>query len=492
MRHECSFRLDPSGFAEGMESVTNDTDVEQKVRFSAAWFGSHLFNPRSDLIPLQEGLFSEERIYNQVPDWAEDLPRKTGELGAPWLGMSCPDRSFMVHFKGWSAMQYDAPETEDILIDSGRTASSPPLRALISEGGTNSLLRNARALGWEIGDTEKRIGFLSHNLHPVMADGSELTLSHALRGKRSASIAVDGLSLAEGQVCSGTSLTAPLEGSGPGQVTLGLAGRNFVYPIHRLGKDVPEVSISEADGLLQIENGRMKAILDPGAFGHVFGLKLDGVEYLMSSHPEPTEFAWEKPWFGGIHPRICDHQEKPFRLDTVKPFVERVVPAEELLPECGWSMAWDIDHKKFGSLRLVWKVTMIPGLPVLRTSFSHEALSGAYPGTESDIRGFLAPGGSHGEAVLTEESRPHLRQGRDTAGAWSIAGKWARVESPSRGFIEAYPNDQGPFYVEDYADSGCHLSLYSFTDRKRELGVTWLFGATKEDEHLSGIFRSYR
>lgn len=491
MIHRCTFRLDPAGFAEGSEAVTNDSGVDQKVRFSTAWHGSHHFQPMSDIIPLREGLFRAERIYNQVPDWAEDLPRRTAELGAPWLGLSGPDRSLMVHFEGWDRMQYDAPETEDLLIEPGGTVSSPPLRLLLAGGGTDSLIGKGLSAGWELGETDRRIDFIVHDLQPVMPVGAELTLSHSLGGKRDGRISVDGAPVAEGTVNSGTVIHGTLEEAGFREVGLAVAGREFIHPVLSLGETVAGVQTREENGLLLMENSRMKAVLDPGAFGHVFSLELDGVEFLMSSHPEPSEFAWEKPWFGGIHPRICDHQEKPFRLDNITPTVQRFVPMEGALPEVGWVLSWDIDHKRFGSLRLLWRVTMLPGIPVLRTSFVHEALCGAYPDSESDIRAFLSPGGGHGEAVLTEESRPELRQGRKTAGAWSVAGKWARVENPSGGFVEAYPNDQGHFFAEDYADCGCHLSLYSITDRRRELVVTWLLGTAEEDERLSGVYRAH-
>ena len=489
MIHRCTFRLDPAGFAEGCESVMNGADSQRKVRFSVAWHGSHHFNPMTDLIPLREGLFRSERIYNQVPDWAEDLPRRTDELGAPWLGITGPDRSLMVHFGGWSRLQYDAPETEDLLIESGETVSSPPFRMLLAEGGAASLVRKGLSAGWDTGDTDGRIGFIVHDLEPVMREGAALTLSHGLKGKREGRISVDGTAVAEGTVCSGTVISGELEGEGFREVELAIAGRGFIYPVLSLGGTEPGIGLMEENDLLLLENTRMKAILDPRAFGHVFSLELDGVQYLMSSHPEPSEFAWEKPWFGGIHPRVCDHHEKPFRLDGIRPSIERI--SGGALNEAGWVLSWEMDHKRFGSLRLVWKVTMIPGIPVLRTSFTHEALSGAYPDTESDIRAFLAPGGGHGEAVLTEESRPNLRQGRETAGAWSIAGKWARVENPSGGFVEAYPNDQGQLFAEDYADCGCHLSLYSITDRRRELALAWLFGTGEQDERLSGIYRSH-
>ncbi|MEN8209867.1 MAG: hypothetical protein ABFR50_11525, partial [Candidatus Fermentibacteria bacterium] len=110
-------------------------------------------------------------------------------------------------------------------------------------------------------------------------------------------------------------------------------------------------------------------------------------------------------------------------------------------------------------------------------------------GGEFDIRGFLSPGGEHDRVILTAQNKPLLRQGRKHAGAWFDAGRWARVETPEKGFIEAHTLTDGILFSEDFADKGSHLSIFNVHDRKRELEVLWLLGNSENDKELSRIYK---
>ncbi len=491
MVHECSFLLNEAGCIEVNSAVRNGSDSVQKIKFSAVWGGGQLFAPGTDAIPLKEGVYTGSRIYNQIPDWTEDLPKKVDELGAPWLALSSPDRSLIVYFPDWSRLRYDRPETEEIVIEPGESAESPVFKVLFSDGNFDCLFRRARSLGWKLGETDKRFGFLNHNITPVMRNGAEVQLSHRLLGKRKAAIALDGKVLSEGPVFKGTSISAAISGSGFSEIGLVMAERKTVYPVLLLPETVESTELLEEDGILVLQNERMKAFIDPTEFGHVYSLKLDEVEFLMSSHPGPSDFAWEKPWFGGIMPRVNDFHEKPFKLDTIKPECTRFELETDGLMEKGWELRWKIDHKKYGSLILTWRVSMLPGVPVVRTRFCPEALHETYLGGEFDVRGFLSPGGEHENAVFSSMKEPLLRQGRKHAGSWSFVGDWARVETPGKGFVEAYSLKKGLFFSEDYAEHGCHLSVYSTHDKKNVVEMLWLFGSSEDDDRLSEVFRKH-
>jgi GNAT superfamily N-acetyltransferase len=491
MEHECWFRLGHAGFIEAGNSVSNGTDSIQKIKFSTGWSGSHIFEPRTDAIPLKEGIYTGMRIYNQIPDFEEDLPRKVDDLGAPWFANSGNSRSIIVYFPDWPVLHYNRPETREIVINPGESAKSPIFRMFVTEGDYDSLFREVQSLGWELGETEKRFGFINDNITPVLRDGAEVQLSHHLLGKRKASITLDGKVLSEGSVSKGTSISSAISGSGFSEIGLVMAERENVYPVLILPETVESTELLEEDGILVLQNERMKALLDPTEFGHVFSLKLDDVEFLMSSHPGPSDFAWEKPWFGGIVPRVNDFHEKPFRLDTIKPVWNRFELETNGLTEKGWELRWTIDHKKYGSLLLTWRVSMFPGVPVIRTRFCPEALHETYSGGEFDVRGFLSPGGEHENAVFSSQSEPLLLQGRKHAGSWSFVGDWARVETPGKGFVEAYSLEKGIFFSEDYAEHGCHLSVFSTHDKKNVVEMLWLFGSGEDDDRLSKVFRKH-
>ncbi|MCK5115283.1 MAG: GNAT family N-acetyltransferase [Candidatus Aegiribacteria sp.] len=491
LKYVIRYRIDVAGFMMVESSVINESSSRQKVSFIANWRGGVPFATGKRIIPLKKGLFVSPEVYNQIPDVSEDYPKNTEELAAPWLAVSSENMTLMAWFPGWQKLQYGRPETEKLIAASGERAVSPPFRVLLSKGDLKDLLSEARILGWDTGSVLEKIGFIDHNIEPVIGEGYELKLSHNLLGKRSGAISVNGKLIAEGSISSGSSISAAVPGEGDAEISLDIAGRQSVFPVRIIGGSTSSVELSEKDGILTISGGRLKALIDPSEFGHVYSLLLDGVEYLMSSHPGPSDFAWEKPWFGGIHPRIND-RNKPFRLDSVDcSWREFQTPAGGL-QEKGWEMHWAVDHKKYGSLDLTWKVSMLPDVPLLKTSFCPQAVHDVYPGAEFDIRGFLTPGGEHDKVILTAQSNPPLRQGRKHAGAWLDAGSWGRVETPGRGFVEVHSISEDILFAEDYADSGCHFAIFNMLDRKKEIEVLWIFGNCKDDEALSRIYRALK
>lgn len=491
MTHWIHVRLDPAGYAEICAGVDNGSDVVQKVLFRASSRFSNEFIPKIDMIPLSDGLMVEPRVYNQVPDWEEDLSSLVSGLAAPWTGVTGPGISIMNYFPGWTELEYDMPGTASVDVAPGKTSMSPVIRQLYTEGGLESLMIRASNLGWNVGDWKKRISFLLHNLQPVMVSGTEVSLCHPLHGEREARIDAGPKKICSGKVRQGTSVSGKLTGEGTVDVSMSLAKRSTVMPVY-LVRASKEVDAGRDDsGCLFLSNDRLRAVIDPSACGHVYSLKLDGVEYLLSSHPEPSEFAWEKPWFGGIHPRITDGRNNPYLLENEMPEIEEFQRISGGLVEKGWRMTWLVDHKKYGSVRLVWSVGLVPGIPVLNTTTECVALSGSYLSGEMNVRGFIKPGGSVSDGVLTCEKFPCLVQGRDHAGAWSDMGKWGRL-SREKSFVEVYPGGEGVFFGEDYGKDGCHFSVFCDHDRERTLSMKWLFGATKADEALASVYRAHR
>jgi hypothetical protein len=486
--HSMWYRLHPAGYIEAGSVVDNDSAADQKVAFRAIWRAMEAFDPRTDVIPLKGSLHVTERVYNQLPDWSEDMPSKTADLGAPWTGLVGPDRAVMAYFPEWPSLQYDCPETGDIIVAAGVSAASPSFRILLQDGGLEVLLRKALSLGWVEGDSGSLAGFPDHNVEPFMLSGSTVCLTHCLNGERNAVISLGDTVVAEGSVKSGSAISGPVSGEGPVDVSLEVAGRAWELPAYLVGEESGVITEELDNGILLISNGRLKALIDPTERGHVYSLELDGVEFLRSSHPGPGELAWEKPWYGGLIPQLSDSHENPFRLELHRPdasVLERVTGG---LCECGWEQVWNTDHKKYGSWKLSWELTLLPGVPVLRSRLDAEPLAGAASQGEIDVRGFLSPGGDYGSAVLSCQSDPGLTQGRNHAGAWGQMGRWARVETPGKGFVEAYSRGDGVLFCEDYSAEGCHLAVFCPLGRRKTVDILWLFGTAEEDK-LSDILR---
>ncbi len=490
LTYEIRYGMDAEGFMTVESSVINESPADQKVCFIANWRGGIPFAAENRIIPLKKGLFVCPEVYNQIPDSSEDYPRYSEELAAPWLAVASESMALMAWFPGWRKLQFGRPETEELTAAPGEKVISPPFKVLLSRGNLKDLLTNARILGWDTGGTLERTGFINHNIEPVMCEGYELILSHNLLGKRSGAISINGNLITEGSINSEKSISAAVDITGNAEIALGIAGRESVYPARILSSSAPSPELTEENGILSISNGRLKALIDPSEFGHVYSLLLDGVEFLMSSHPGPSDFAWEKPWFGGILPAVKEGGNRPFKLDAIDCSWRDFETSTAGMPEKGWEMLWKIDHKKYGSLDLTWRVSMLPEVPVLKTWFCPQACSEAYLGGEFDIRGFLSPGGEHDRVILTAQNKPLLRQGRKHAGAWFNVGRWGRVETPGKGFVEAHPISEGILFSEDYADSGCHLSIFNIHDKKRVIEVFWLLGNCVNDEELSRIYRA--
>ena len=490
MVHGISIRLDGSGYIEAGSSVQNNSKNTGLVSFAAVARMSGPPEPGRILVPLPDGLLVERNVINQIPDSAEDYTTSSSTLEAPWLGREKCGIAFMKYFPGWQRMEHYMPATDEVEVLPGSTLESPPFRVLLANDGIGGLLQRAAALGWKTGNTDERLDFYLHDLEPVMASGATVELTHPLHGSRQASVSCNGIDVCRGTVRTGSSIKGTLDLIGTAEVGLTIAGREFLVPV-RLVDPNEKVEIGHSDsGELYVSNSLMRAYLDPRGCGHVYSVVRDGLEYLHSAHPEPSELCWEKPWFGGIVPRFDPHGHKTYPLEDFEPEVAEFRHSSSGLEEMGFSMKWSVDDKKYGSFELDWRVSLLPGLPVLRTRLDYRALSGAHTSGEVDVRGFLQPGGSGEDAVLSCENFPGLAQAREHAGAWADAGRWGRV-SREGFFVEACSRGDGVIYAEDYGKPGCHLTVLDSSDRDRSLEMLWLFGSDADDDELSGIFRRH-
>ncbi|MCK5035029.1 MAG: GNAT family N-acetyltransferase [Candidatus Sabulitectum sp.] len=492
LTHKASFRMDSAGYAETVAEIKNGSDVAQKVFFQMHGRpGGRVYEPRAVLIPLADGLLSEPGVANHIPDWEEDIPGKVSELGAPWTGITGNGMSMMNYFPGWTKMQFGIPGTEETDVASGETCISPVFRMLCTEGGVKNLMIRAEGLGWNTGNWKEKVPFLHHDLQPVMAEGTDVTLAHPLRGERDGRISVSGEVVGAGRISSSVPVSGVLTGDGAVDVTLSIAERDTILPVYLVNSSRSVQSRRNDSSTLVLSSGRLEVLMDPSVYGHVYSVKLDGVQYILSSHPEPSEFGWEKPWYGGILPRLMGRGNNHFQMENEKPEVSEYQQEAGGLTERGWQMVWTINHKDYGSLVVNWRVGVVPGVPLLRTSLECVASSGDYLDGGMDIRGFIQPGGSVDDGVLTCEQLPGLSQGRKHAGAWASAGKWARVQREGS-FVEVYSHGDGVFYSEDYSKEGCHFSVSSKHNKKRALKAQWLFGAVEEDQILASVLRAHR
>ena len=490
MTHSIRVELDTSGYLECSASVENGSDSSQKVFFQAGnrWSSQFLL-PRL-LLPVEGGVLAEKMVYNQIPDWDEDLGGSIDQLSQPWMGIAGENLSMLNYFPGWSGMERRMPCTDAEEVPPGETLVSPVFRMLPDRGGMFDLKRLAGQLGWSIGSWSRRVGFFQHDLQPTMASGRSVSLSHPLGGEREGRILQDGCEIASGKVKKGIQITGVITGSGSSVIGLELSGRTLEIPVFLVNaREKVELDGSNADELV-MENSRVRAVLGPGQCGHVHSLKLDGVEYLSSSHPEPSQFVWEKPWFGGILPSYKGRGNRQLHLENEEPTMEAYSREIGGLVERGWRATWNIDHRRFGTLKLVWEAGLVPGVPLLITRLTCVMDPRSRDIGEMEIRGYLDPAGSQDNAVLTYESAPLMRQGREHGGAWTDTGRWAKL-SRDNVFVQVCRGNTGTIFSEDFGRDGCHFSLVSAPNRTKTLEMNWFFGNRGDDDVCSEVIRNH-
>ncbi len=482
--------LDPAGFAGSRARVENGTQEVQRVSFRARTSLLGDLRPHSRLIPVAGGLLDILEVYNQVPDRDEDFSAGVPALDAPWMGTRAGNRAAMTTFDGWTMFEMGIAGTEESPVNPGETIESPPFCMMDVPGGAEALLSKADALGWRTGNWRNPVEFPSHDLSPVMGSGADVTLTHPLEGRRMASIAVPGVEVCSGSIRSGEAISGKLSGEGAVDVSLTVAGRERVVPVW-LTTGASQVKVArEAGGILSISGERITVKLDPAARGQVFSAVLDGTEFILASRPEPSEFVWEKPWFGGIHPDFTDPRNRSFPLEEHPPEVEPYQRSYGGVEERGWRMVWKVNHLDYGSAKLQWTAVLLPGVPVLRTELCCLSPEGGYTKGEANIRGFLQPGGSRENTRLSCACFPGLKQGRDHAGAWVPLGRWGRVQEGSS-FIEAHASGSGALLAEDYGEMGCHFSLYEPHLTKQRFTINWVFGSKGDDSAIAEVFRAH-
>lgn len=488
-RHSITARLDSSGFMELKASVMNGSDKPGRMRFNANWW-SYLYDSYGvkAAIPVGNGIVHSDYVFNRFPETEEDFPEKICDMGAPWMAITGVDRALMAYFPGWEKLEYKNPVSEEMMVEPGETLKSPTIFFLFSEGSLNSLLRTARSIGWKTGKSEKRFSFPTLEIDPVMLTGGKVYIVNQTRGSREASIEIDGKVIAKGRTSEGNGVSAGIEESGFFLVKTKICGCETEVPVY-IASDAGRVMLSEEGDDLLLENSELTLKIGPKTRGHIYSVRMREKEYLLSSHPEPSEFAWDKPWFGGIRPLIYDDRENPFPLEKMEPETESFCEECGNMKLTGWKISWKLDKEKYGSFNMIWKIGLLPGLPVVHTEIRINPLAGGTRNSEFGIQSNIAPEGNTDAVFLTSHKNPLTRLTRDHSGSWDIVGNWARVTGPEGGFVEVHNRSEAQLWSEDYAEKGSHLSLFEKIDRKKYIKAVWLFGKGDTVEGLSRAFR---
>jgi hypothetical protein len=268
---------DPAVFAEGWIACQGGGRVvgllwSEVSRVEADRWRFQVVQDPGRLRPGERRVLSPLYIYAGPGDWRA--------VRARWRGLVQPD-----------VQQHDPPTREVVALAAGAVPAALLAGAAANSNRvTLSSLANREAAGqlviaapdgWEISPAVHEVSGLRVG-RPHEADVAVRNTEH---GPRAAAV------------------TASLRTERTAQVV-------FNGAVLDLGDNAGAVAIDdetrEGQRVLTVDNGYLRFRLAPEFLGSVIALETvaDGVNHLLSAFPTPREFAWWRPWYGGLHAAI--------------------------------------------------------------------------------------------------------------------------------------------------------------------------------------------
>lgn len=225
-----------------------------------------------------------------------------------------------------------------------------------------------------------------------------------------------------------------------------------------------EVRVSEEGERIVVDGGALRFVVEPRFRGTVVSLATaDGTEHLLSAHPQPREFGWMNPWFGGIGPAV--YRPGSGSLPDAMPLgVEfRAAEQEERGAEGrrwrGVRVEADLDVPNLRGLTLWASYLTLPGCPLLALRVGLRNRTTAWLDASAALPAFLQPGGSvEGVELDTALASGRLLRGRRTIEIQ--AGDWVSLAGPERGWWAELVRAAGANLVGvDWGELGAHAAV---------------------------------
>jgi GNAT superfamily N-acetyltransferase len=382
-------------------------------------------------VPLQEAIVSEHPVEEDFPLEYEDLPRDPSEYKEQWM---CYERDGSAFGLIWKTCKEIPVDEEGFLNIIKSTADTNPLY-LYSGSGTWEDVRAAWSrIHGKVVHKEEPVKIW--NITPsviVCADDTcrnEMTLrSH--RGKPLKGTC-DGNPF---EIKRKSPFTFIKEYDG---LTLGVNVRHVEIETDLFLKKIPvsvvrvgkkgDIKITEND-IITIDNGLYTIQVAPQFYGSVIFFGKDE-NHVLTSYPEPTQFNWVKPWYGGIHPLLYTHfREFPGRL-------HKEVFTYELLDVTNHSIRWQgcktvctCEEPKGIQVHTAYLTTAHSNVLMIRSTLKNLTSAPFY--LRSGLSLFLQPDGSYKEATAYYDAEGLYERKRTQYGGWTDVHDWAAVRGAS-------------------------------------------------------------
>jgi hypothetical protein len=223
--------------------------------------------------------------------------------------------------------------------------------------------------------------------------------------------------------------------------------------------------------VVKVDNDYLHYAVAPGYLGSLYSLVTtsDGVEHILSSFPEPREFGWSRPWYGGIHPLI--YAPGPFDFPDIGRLYEETFALSEHEEAGASGRHWrgvrlhaTLTGKGLRGLELVISYLTLPGsnLVAIR-SVVRNPTSAVLPITAGVIA-YLQPGGTtEGVELLvrSDSTAPRLLRAQRTEEA--ATDGWVAAHNPrdhtTLALVAAAGDHNAAVKAVDWGNLGGHAGI---------------------------------
>jgi len=232
------------------------------------------------------------------------------------------------------------------------------------------------------------------------------------------------------------------------------------------------VTVGEQAGqpVWTVANGFMRFRVAPQFLGSIIALETlaDGVNHLLSAFPEPREFGWMRPWYGGIYAAVyrpgVGHFPDPGRLYQDRFTIE---PADAAGHDGrrwqGVTVGSTLQSHGLRGLELQATYLTLAGSNLLALRLTLRNHTSATLPVDAVLVAYLQPGGSTADAelLLDPDGERRLRRIQRTIGVRTDG--WAAARNPRDGrtiaLVAGAADIDSTVEALDWGNLGAHIGL---------------------------------
>ncbi len=446
------------------------------------------------VLPTSRGLVSEFVAQGEYPVW-NDWPKESGDMAESWIAWELEGRVLGLIWEECSQVRLPSPALEISLgrLAPGQEAGHAPIYLYAGPGDWRSVqgmwqryIQKPPGKAQKASDAvESR--YVKIDPTPILAAGKRAAATISVRALTNLPLS-GGLGLrppagwrvwpadlefndvkvdrtfSRELVFSCRSSPAPSAAYLRVLWTTPAEERELSFPFISLcsGKGRVRFSRKKVKGLrlFTLDNGYLRLRVSPDFMASLVGLEEGGTNHLLSAFPEPGEFVYEKPWYGGVYPYLSGRDFPKDLFDKEKFTCRRVDGAGRgKLKWQGYRLHTSVRRPGCKGLDLGIEYLTLAQSNVVAIRTRIRNRSTAHLQRSGLLRCDLQVGGDRTKSVLYYESDRLKVRRRVSLPLWFDAGDWAAVGNPGRKRYVAMVNasDNSWIRISDRYKDGAHL-----------------------------------